>query len=182
MQRELVLQAMQGDRDAFCALAARDLAQLTGAARLILHDAGWAEDAVQDALIRAWRDLPALRDPDRYGAWLHRLLVRSCQDQLRRHRRDRRDEALTWRHDRPSPETRSGFDDRDELERGLRRLNPPQRTLIALAYYLQLTHREISEATGLPIGTVKSRLSRSLELLRAELAAAERAIAEEPMS
>ena len=172
---------MHGDRDAFGVLAARDLPRLTGAARLILHDPARAEDATQETLVRAWRDLPALRDPDRYGAWLHRLLVRACQDELRRHRHDRTSIPLADHHDRPAMDRGSRIDDRDELERGLRRLTPSQRTLIVLAYYLQLSQREISEATGLPIGTVKSRLSRSLDVLRAELAAEARGrVAEEP--
>src|SRR6478672_33268 len=79
---------MRGNRDAFAVLVDRTHARLVGTAGLILQDRGWAEDAAQDALVRAWRDLPSLRDPDRFDAWLHRLLVHACQDQLRRHRHE----------------------------------------------------------------------------------------------
>ena len=84
MQRDLILRAQQGDHDAFAALAEAALTRLDTAARLILRDPDRAKDAVQNALVRAWRDLPQLRDADRWEAWLHRLLVRSCYDELRR--------------------------------------------------------------------------------------------------
>ena len=86
-QRELVERARGGDHDAFTVLLDASLRRLDGAARLILRDPDLARDAVQDALIRAWRDLPGLRDPDRFDAWLHRLTVNACLDQLRRRRR-----------------------------------------------------------------------------------------------
>jgi RNA polymerase sigma-70 factor (ECF subfamily) len=88
LSRELVEQAMRGNREAFAVLVDRAHARLVGTAGLILRDRGWAEDAAQDALVRAWRDLPSLRDPDRFDAWLHRLLVHASQDQLRRHRHE----------------------------------------------------------------------------------------------
>src|SRR5262245_64974167 len=91
MQRELVERARRGDHDAFAVLAAAAISRLDGAARLILHDPEQAKDAVQETLVRAWRDLRGLRDPDRFDAWLHRLLVNSCLNEaarLRRHRLD----------------------------------------------------------------------------------------------
>ena len=83
MQRELVERARRGDHDAFAVLAAAAISRLDGAARLILHDPDQAKDAVQETLVRAWRDLRTLRDPDRFDAWLHRLLVRSCLNEAR---------------------------------------------------------------------------------------------------
>ena len=86
-QRELVERARRGDHDAFAGLVDPALARLDAAARLILRDPELARDAVQEALIRAWRDLPGLRDPDRFDAWLHRLTVNACLDLARRRRR-----------------------------------------------------------------------------------------------
>ena len=86
-QRELVVRAQRGDQDAFALLAGAAVARLDAAARLILRDAELARDAVQEAMVRAWRDLPGLRDPDRFDAWLHRLTVHACIDVARRRRR-----------------------------------------------------------------------------------------------
>lgn len=86
-QRWLVEQARRGDHDAFATLAGAAIARLDAAARLILRDPELARDAVQEAFVRAWRDLPGLRDPDRFDAWIHRLTVHACIDAARRRRR-----------------------------------------------------------------------------------------------
>jgi len=171
---------MRGNREAFAVLVDRAHARLVGTAGLILRDRGWAEDAAQDALVRAWRDLPSLRDPDRFDAWLRRLLVHACQDQLRRHRHELTELELTPESARAFAATGVRLEDRDELERGLRRLTAEQRTVIALRYYLGLTDLEVAVATGLPVGTVKSRLFRALESLRAALAAEARGASVQP--
>src|SRR4051795_5109355 len=133
MQRDLVEQARRGDHDAFAALAGATISRLDGAAWLILRDTEQAKDAVQNCLVRAWRDLPTLRDPDRFDAWLHKLLVRACIDEARRVRRHRVDVELTALENvTGSPDTASATADRDELERGFRRLEPAQRALIVL--------------------------------------------------
>ena len=85
-QRVLVERAGAGDHDAFAVLVRGIIARLDAAARLILRDPELARDAVQDALVHAWRDLPGLRDPDRFDAWIHRITVRSCLEILRRRR------------------------------------------------------------------------------------------------
>ena len=106
MQRDLVERARQGDHDAFAELAGAAISRLDSAAWLILRDPEQAKDAVQNALVRAWRDLPTLRDPDRFDAWLHRLLVHACIDEARRLRRHRVDVELTDRST-PRPSTAS---------------------------------------------------------------------------
>src|SRR6185312_7560635 len=87
MDPQLVILARGGDHDAFARLVAGSIGRVNAIARLILHDYALAEDAVQDAFVDAWRSLPGLRDPERFQAWLTRLLIRSCQDSRRRARR-----------------------------------------------------------------------------------------------
>ena len=94
MPSDLVERAQRGDHEAFDALASAAYHRLYAIARRILRDGYAAEDAVQDALVRAWRDLWGLRDPGAFDAWLHRLLVRSCADHQRRSRRTRLDVAV----------------------------------------------------------------------------------------
>lgn len=178
MQRELVEQARRGDHDAFAALAAATISRLDAAARLILHDPDLARDAVQEALIRAWRDLPGLRDVDRFEPWLHRLLVHACLDQARARRRYRLDVELRPIHDPAAPDEVSSVTLRDELERGFRRLEPEQRAVIVLHYYLGLPLPEAAAALGLRLGTAKSRLSRAMQAMRAALEAEARPDAE----
>jgi RNA polymerase sigma factor (sigma-70 family) len=169
MQRELVERARRGDHDAFALLASLTIARLDGAARLILRDPELARDAVQEALVRAWRDLPGLRDPDRFEAWLHRLLVHACMDQLRARRRLRLEVELRPTDDMPEPDIDDTVALRDELDRGFRRLGPDQRAVLALHYYVGLPLPEAAAALGLPLGTAKSRLARALASLRASL-------------
>ena len=123
-QRGLVEQARKGDHDAFTALVDLTLVRLDSVARLIVRDPELARDAVQDTYIRAWRDLPGLRDPDRFDAWLHRLIVNSCLDQVRRRRRRVIEVELTP-IDMPAATDLAGeLADRDMLEGALARLDP----------------------------------------------------------
>src|SRR6476646_8076150 len=89
MQRDLVLSARGGDRDAFELLVADGFERLHRTARLILRSDDLAADAVQNALISAWLHIHAIRDPDRFDAWLHRLVVNACYTEARRQRRHR---------------------------------------------------------------------------------------------
>jgi RNA polymerase sigma factor (sigma-70 family) len=170
MQRELVEQARRGDHDAFAALAGAAINRLDAAARLILRDPEQAKDAVQNALVRAWRDLPTLRDPERFDAWLHRLLVRCCIDETRRSRRQRFDVELT-ELSAATADHESALAARDALERGFRRLEPEQRALIVLHHYLDLPLPEVAFALRIPLGTAKSRLHRALQVMRAGIEA-----------
>ena len=90
MERDLVVRAQQGDVEAFSSLTAGRTARLYAAARLILRDDDLAADAVQEALFQAWRDIRALRDPERFDGWLHRLLVHRCYGAAKRDRDRRR--------------------------------------------------------------------------------------------
>jgi len=174
VQTELVQRARRGDREAFGVLAGGAVDRLYAIARLILRDAELAQDATQDALVRAWRDLPALRDAERFDAWLYRLLVRACAD-VGRHRRRWRAELVVLPSEPAESDRASELADRDELERGLRRLNDPQRTILVLHFYLGLTPTESADALGIPVGTAKSRLHYAIEALRAAVQAEERA-------
>jgi len=169
MQRDLVERARRGDHDAFAELAAAAISRLDGAAWLILRDPDQAKDAVQNALVRAWRDLPTLRDPDRFDAWLHRLLVRACIDEARRLRRHRVDVELSEIHAPAVGGVESDVADRDQLERGFLRLDPELRAVIVLHHYLDLTLPDVAATLGIPVGTAKSRLHRALGLMRAAL-------------
>jgi RNA polymerase sigma factor (sigma-70 family) len=171
MDRELVVRARGGDRDAFARLAAAAITRLDAVARMITREPERAKDAVQEALAQAWRDLPTLRDPDRFDAWLRRLLVRACVDELRHARRRVIEVQLTDLIQPPIIDSSIAVADRDALEHAFRRLDPVQRSLIVLYYYLDLPLAEVAEALNLPVGTAKSRLFRARETLRAALEA-----------
>lgn len=164
----LVQRAALGDRDAFDTLAASVLSWMTPTAFLIVgsHDA--AEDAVQEALVKAWVNLPGLRDPSRFRSWLRQLLVNACRDHLRDVRRSPTASG--------TPELPQHGEDemgrmlsRDEIDRVLRLLSVDHRTVIVLKYYLSLSTAEIAVAVGVPTGTVKSRLFFAMQQLRAAL-------------
>jgi RNA polymerase sigma-70 factor (ECF subfamily) len=175
VQAELVDRARHGDREAFAVLAGGAVDRLHATARLILRDTELAQDATQDALVRAWRDLPSLRDVERFDAWLYRLVVRACADVERRRRRWRAE--ITLVPTEPSePDRASELADRDQLERGLRRLNDRQRTILVLHFYLGLSPSEAADALDIPVGTAKSRLHYAIESLRAAIAAEERSM------
>jgi RNA polymerase sigma-70 factor (ECF subfamily) len=167
---ELVSRARDGDREAFSVLAARAVDRLYAVARLILRDADLAEDAAQETLVRAWRDLPTLRDVERFEAWLHRLLVHACADLGRRRRRWRMEVTLIT-SEPAEPDRASELADRDELERGLRRLTDAQRTVLVLRFYLGLPLGEVADALNISVGTAKSRLHYAIDALKASLQA-----------
>jgi RNA polymerase sigma-70 factor, ECF subfamily len=168
-QRELVERARRGDLDAFDTLVLGASGRLDGAARLILRDPEQAKDAVQEAFAKAWRELRSLRDPDRFDAWLHRLLVHACYDELRRRRSRPIEVEITPIHDLDVPDTQSQTADRDVLERALRGLDPDLRTIVVLFYYLDTPLPEAAHALGVPLGTAKSRLHRARNELRVAL-------------
>lgn len=169
MRRELVQRAMAHDHEAFSELARLSVDRLHAIARLILRDPERAEDATQEAILLCWRDIGGLRDPDRFEPWMRRILVNACYREARRDRDRRRVEAQAMVVDPVCTDVSAEVAARDALERGFRRLDPEQRALIVLHHHLGLPHHEIAEVLRLPVGTVKSRLHRSTQALRAWL-------------
>jgi len=170
VRRDLVEAASRGDHEAFEVLATSAGDRLYAVARLILRTADLAEDAVQEALVRAWQQLPSLRDPDRFDAWLHRLVVNACADQGRQLRRWSQQVRSLPVGAAISDDTAS-VADREQLERGFRRLKPEQRAVIVLHYYSGFSAAEIARILGIPEGTARSRLHYATESMRAALQA-----------
>jgi len=166
---DLVERARRGDHDAFAALAGATMGRLEAAARLILRDPDRADEAVQETMVRCWRDLPTLRDPDRFEAWLYRLFLNACRDELRAAKRRTAEVTLPEIHPPAVGDSQSAIADRDHLARGMRHLEPEQRTLIVLHYYLGLPLPDAAATLRIPLGTAKSRLHRAIQALRAAL-------------
>jgi RNA polymerase sigma-70 factor, ECF subfamily len=165
-QRALIDRAKRGDHDAFAELVDGALRRLDAAARLILRDPDLAQDAVQESLIRAWRDLPGLRDPDRFDAWLHRLLVNACLDLVRRRRRRIIEVELSPIDSLNVPDQSSAFVERERLDEALKRLDAGHRAVVALHYLLGMPLADVAGALGIPYGTAKSRLHYALTAMR----------------
>lgn len=170
-QRDAVERAKRGDHDAFADLIDGRLARLDAAARLILRDPELARDAVQEALIRAWRDLPGLRDPDRFEAWLHRLTVNACLDLARRRRRRPIEVELSPLDSPVHPDLSGALADRDLVDAALRRLDPGHRAVVAMHYLLGMPLPEVATSLRIPVGTAKSRLHYALAAMRISVAA-----------
>jgi RNA polymerase sigma-70 factor (ECF subfamily) len=169
--RDLVQRAQDGDAAAFERIARDAAARLQGVAIRILRDPAAADDAVQDALVRAWRDLRGLRDPDRLDAWLHRLVVHAALDEIRRRRRRPIEVAVLPLDLVGAADVDRSVDDRDALERAFRRLSGDHRAVFVLHHYLGLRSAEIAETLGVATGTVESRLHYATRALRAALEA-----------
>ena len=169
MDRTLVDQAKRGDEEAFDALARMVGDRCMAIAVRILRDAHLAEDAVQAALVVAWRELRSLRDPDRFEPWLHRILTNECYAEARRRTRWSANIRVL-----PVEETHEAggiltVNDRDQLERAFRRLTLEQRAVLVFHHYVGLTLPEVADRLGIPIGTAKSRLHHATSALRASL-------------
>ena len=175
MQRELVERARSGDLEAFSDLARDSLARLYAVATLILRDPHRAEDAVQEALLHAWKHIEALRNPDAFEAWLHRITVRTCYKAAKSEKRRVSVEV----RELPDLPTASSADpatwigDREQLYDAIGRLPVDQRAVMVVHYYLGLPLSRAAEVLDIPIGTAKSRLHHGLTALR-------RTVREEP--
>jgi RNA polymerase sigma-70 factor (ECF subfamily) len=175
MRRDLVQRAMAHDHEAFSELARLSVDRLHALARLILRDSQRAEDATQEALVLALRDLAALCDPDHFEVWMRRLLVNACYRDLRRERARRRFERISSRPGGASrmrvvmwpTATRSIAHSAVSSRSSGRSSSSTTTSACPLA--------DTAEAMGLPLGTVKSRLHRATRVMRATLDADARA-------
>ena len=163
---DLVERAQRGDQAAFDALATAAYSRLFAVAARILRDPYAAEDAVQDTLVRAWRDLRGLRERDRFDAWLHRLLVHACADQGRIAKRHRPEvTAVDIDVAEPADDVRR-IADRDELERAFLELSIEHRSVLVLVHYVGMPAVEVAQVLGVPPGTVYSRLHYATRQMR----------------
>ena len=175
MQHGLVEQAQRGDAEAFDSLARMVGDRCLAIAVRILRDLDLAEDAVQGALITAWRELRTLRDPDRFEPWLHRILTHACYAEARRRKRWSEDLRILPIAGAYGPDEYLTVDDRDLLERAFRRLTVEQRAVLVFHHYLGLSIAEVADLIDIPVGTAKSRLHHASRALRASIEADSRA-------
>lgn len=172
MDDSLIRRAARGDAEAFDALARDRIDRLYAIAFRILRDHHDAEDAVQQALWTAWADLPGLREPDRFDAWLYRLLVRRCYRAGRsRRRRASIVELVPDTASLADPSRADAIVDRDELERAFARLSTEHRAVVVLQHYLGLGLDEVATILEIPHGTARSRAHYALRQLRAAIVA-----------
>ena len=170
MRTRLVERASGGDHDAFAELVDLDGDRCYAIAYRILRDVERAQDAVQQAFLLAWRELPRLRDPERFEVWLHRLVVNACYEELRRLRRWTSNVRILPVDVSGGSDETVSIDDRDALERAFRRLSPEHRAVVVLHHHAGFPLASIAEVAGVPIGTVKSRLHYATRILRESLA------------
>jgi len=157
---------MRGDREAFGQLVGLTSARLYAIATRILRDSDLAEDALQGALVTAWRELPRLRDPDRFEAWVRRLLVHACYAEAKR-RRQWSGNVRVLRVDGPAgTDDLVSVADRDALDRAFRRLTIEQRSVFVMHHHVGLPLVEIADTLGIPAGTARSRLHYATRMLR----------------
>ena len=171
MRTRLVERAWDGDDVAFTELVDLDGDRCYAIAYRILRDAERAQVAVQGAFLLAWRELPRLRDPERFGPWLHRLLVNACYEELRRHRRWSTNIRVLPVDGPSGPDPTVSVDERDALDRAFGRLTPEHRAVFVLHHHAGLPLAEVADAVGVPLGTVKSRLHYATRTLRAAIVA-----------
>jgi len=171
MQSGLVERAQRGDQGAFATLARDSVDRCYAIAYRILRDMHLAQDATQQALLGAWRDLPSLRDPERFDAWLYRLVVRASYAEATRERGSTGQVEFIPTIDGAGPDSTASIADRDELERGFRRLTPEARAVLVLHHYLGYPLTEIAGTLDIPVGTARSRLHYATRQLRAAIEA-----------
>jgi RNA polymerase sigma-70 factor (ECF subfamily) len=171
MDIDLVVRAQDGDEIAFSRLADSVYGRLQQLSHRILRDPELARDAAQQAALSMWRNLPQLRDPARFEAWAYRLCVNECHRVSRQRRRSIPEVDLGSAHIPVAPDDYRGIVDRDQLERGFRRLSFDHRVVLVLHHYLGMPADEVARVLGIPLGTVKSRMHRALEQMRRALEA-----------
>jgi RNA polymerase sigma-70 factor (ECF subfamily) len=153
-EANVVMLAALGDDRAFAELVRRRQTTVRGMLRKLCHDATLADDLAQETFVQAWRTLPQLRNAGAFGGWLKQVAVRVWLQYARRAKLPL--ETLDEAQDVAAPH----FAERQDLERALARLNPAQKLCVVLSYGEGLSHGEIADATGWPLGTVKSHVAR----------------------
>lgn len=161
MDRDLLVRAGAGDREAFESIVLAKTEPLFRTALAIMGNEADARDATQETFVAAWRAFPRLRDLERFDAWLGRILINECRMALR-HRRRVREIPMDDRLERPAT---GGTDFDDAFDR----LSVDQRALLVLHHLHGYAVAEIAAWLGIPTGTVKWRLSRARRALAAEL-------------
>jgi RNA polymerase sigma-70 factor (ECF subfamily) len=169
LHRALVDRATHGDSEAFDELARQVGDRCMAIAFRILRDVDQADDAVQSALIAAWRDLRQLRDPDRFEPWLHRILVHECYAEARRRRRWSANLRVLAQPDTDDPAEILTVNDRDQIDRAFRRLTLEQRAVLVFHHYVGLTAEQVADRLDIPVGTAKSRIHHATAALRASI-------------
>ncbi len=169
MDTEVVIKAQRGDKGAYALVATEIAVRFLAVARRILRDIDLAEDATQQALLTIWQDLPQLRDAARFDAWSYRLLVRACYAEGRKERRWAPNLRLLPMDEPTADDGLSSVVDRDQLERGFRRLSIDHRAVVVLHHYLDLPLDRVAEIVGIPVGTAHSQHHHAMRALRAAL-------------
>src|SRR5688500_8873408 len=169
MDTDLVIRSQRGDKEAYAVLATEIADRLLAVAQRFLRDIDLAEDATQQALLAIWRDLPQLRDPARFDAWSYRLVVRACYAEGRKSRHWTPNMHLLPSDEPMQADGSSAVVDRDQLERGFRRLSIDHRAVVVLHHYLDMPLDQVADTLGIPVGTVRSRLHYAMRGLRAAL-------------
>jgi RNA polymerase sigma-70 factor, ECF subfamily len=167
----VVQRVLAGDVEAFALLVDRHHGRMGRYAFHLLGSEAEAEEAVQDAFVRAYRSLATYQERERFGAWILRILVNRCRTRLLRDRR-REETAAAWVREADQPfEPCERLAMRDELAVALAQLPGEQREAVVLRYADDLDYDEISSITGAGISALKMRVKRGCERLRAILEA-----------
>jgi RNA polymerase sigma-70 factor (ECF subfamily) len=170
MDPELVIRAQMGDQAAFAEIASSSYGRLHSITYGILRDRSLAEDAAQQAMLDAWRNLPKLRDPVRFEAWLYRLTVNVCFAEAKRVKRWIPNMSIDAREP-VAPDEIDTVADREQLDRAFRQLSVDQRAVLVLRHIVGLPMEEVAHTLDIPAGTARSRLYRALQSMRAALEA-----------
>ena len=172
MDHQLIERAREGDRDAFALIVDASFDRCHEIARRVLGESHMAQDATQAAMLSIWRDLPKLRDYDRFEAWSYRITVNACYAEAKRARKAL--PAITPDDGRMVTDEFGTVIDRDRLERAFSRQKLEHRAVLVLRYYLDMPVEEIAGTLDIPVGTAKSRIHHALKAMRAAIDADDR--------
>lgn len=169
MDTELVTRAQRGDQAAFAEIASATYGRMHSLAHGILRDRALAEDAVQHAMLEAWRNLPKLRDPARFDSWTYRMTVNACYTEARRAKRWLPNMPIDTPREPAAPDEIGPIADRELLDRGFRQLSVEQRAVLVLRHLVGLPLADVATTLDIPLGTARSRLYRAMQAMRASI-------------